>query len=313
MSKRLVAVHNYTDKKVILDSRRNEKHSAVGWQQEFAPKLKTELQSANPMYDIPDNSDSGKYFNSHRVDVYITNPRSGDLPDFCYWNDDRDDYKIKYCREVHWQTGTSVMPDGEQGGDGSRIILHVSEPKPGQYQLSAIALEDRGKVKIAEAFRNFKNTTGMRAGQKYTTSQIQTLMQHPSFGAVKDNARDNGFKSIALVAGGEGSFVVGGEVCTGVLMGLNGGGSYFFRSEAVSIGAQEGGAAFVGTYLSTEDPSEVGGLEFFADIELGMGLGFGFSMFTTLGHGSGFLSVLTNGEEVELSVGVGLAQTSKIS
>ena len=53
-------------------------------------------------------------------------------------------------------------------------------------------------------------------------------------------------------------------------MGVNGGtGTYFFRSKAISIGAQEGGDAFVGTFASTEDPSEVSGFEFFADISLG--------------------------------------------
>jgi hypothetical protein len=74
---------------------------------------------------------------------------------------------------------------------------------------------------------------------------------------------------------------------------------------------QEGVEAFVGTYLSTEEPSKVGGVEFFAEFAGDLGVGGAFSTFVGLTGGYGFTFMVTTGEEFEASVGVGYTQTTK--
>lgn len=308
MSKKLVSIHNNTDRDIWLDGRDGE----ASW------VAQQPLKKGKHKFDqnIPDNSDSSKYFEKHHITLSTTDGKNT-TSSFSFWDDDDDDFKIKYCEGGNWSAGTKNMPGGDKGGDGTPIVLHVSEDpkKPGHYLVAAVALtEDENRKEIASSFKNFKNSTGLRASRKYTSDDVHQLMQHSAFGAVKDKAADSGFGSIGLILGKEKSVVVGKENFSGVIVGFDEEGVYEISSKAWTAGAEEGEVLFVGLYMSTEPPSKVGGIDFFAEIAVDVeDVGFAFSLFTNFWSGAGFMVMLTDGEEIELSVGVGETTVKRIS
>ena len=314
MSKKLVAVHNYTDRWLTMGG------NATGypsWGQESGTFYR---KGKHPMnYPVPDNSDSSKYFASNHISVNIHEPETGKYQkEFSVWDDDDKSYKIFYCQGTDWKNSTSMMRGGDKGKDGDRVILHVAEhpARSGNYELTSVVLtDDERKKQVGRAFLAFKNhpQVNLTPGVKYTNQQLQTFMTHPSFRSVRETAAEGGYKSVAVIIGAEGSLVIGGEAYSGVLMGVDGGSeSYRMTTIAASIGAQEGVVAFVGTYVSTEEPSQVGGVEFFAQFAADLGIGVSYSPFVGL-HGSGFSLRATTGEELEAGVGVGDTWTAKIS
>lgn len=308
MSKKFVSLHNNTDKDIWLYGLDGE----VSWTTPQPFKKGKHKFNQN----IPDNSDCSKYFERHHIALRIWDDGKH-IHTFSFWDDDDDDFEIKYLDGVTWPAEIKNMRGGDKGGDGTPIVLHVSEhpPASGNYEIAAVALTvDENRKKIASSFKNFKNSTGVSASGKYTSDDLHQLMQHPAFGAVKDKAADSGFGSIGLILGKEKSVVVGKENFTGVLVGFNKEGVYEISSKAWTAGAEEGEVLFVGLYMSTEPSSKVGGIDFFAEIAVDVeDVGFAFSLFTNFWSGGGFMVMLTDGEEIELSVGVGETTVKKIS
>lgn len=120
---------------------------------------------------------------------------------------------------------------------------------------------------------------------------------------------------MGLVLGGGGSLGVGAEVCTGYLGGesQNSARSYSVTSTAVTVGAEEGATGFVGWYMSSESPGEAGGLEFFSEVGAGLGVGVAYRDFTSWSGGFGQMVMVTTGEELELSVGIGYTKVVAVA
>ena len=107
--------------------------------------------------------------------------------------------------------------------------------------------------------------------------------------------------------------MVGGGFMSGGLMGTAEPSDWYsIQSEDITIGAQEGGVAFVALYVSTEPPDKVGGIEFLAQVAADLGVGVAFQGFWSLSGSYGFVVYATTGEEFEASVGVGYTSTTKL-
>ena len=305
-----MAVHNYTDKDVWI----NGFDGPLSWNFQAALKKGKHDFSSNPI-NIPDNSDSSKYFEKHHINVSIMEGNNM-LQSNSFWDDDWDQYKIKYCYGKDWSRTTNNMEGGDKGGDGTPVVLHIINHTvtPGSYLISVVALTpDENRKKIAASFKDFKQAAGVSASAKYSSDDIHGLMKRPEFGTVRQHAADSGFGSIGLVFGTEQSLGVGKEHFKGVLVGFNEAGVYEISSTAFTAGAEEGDVLFAGLYMSTEPPSQAYGFDIFAEIAVNVeDIGFAFSLFITLGGGGGFMALLTDGEELELSVGAGHTSVKKI-
>lgn len=312
MSKNLVAIYNDTNKTLRFqktDFRKGDAEAITTMYPRFGRK-KVKFDAL-----IPDNSDSSRYLVEHNMMIGIEDPETQQqITFFPFWNDDRDDYAIKYCHESNAAETTREMRGGRLGGDGVGVTIHVTEPNPGQYEFTAVAhTPDENRKKIANAFKQFKKLTKIKASGKYSSRDIRAHMMHPHFQLVKKKAAESGFGSIGLIFGKEQGAIVGKESFTGVLVGFDEKGVYEIKSRAYTAGLEEEEVFFVGLYLSTEPPSKVGGLDFFAEIAVDVeDVGFAFKIFTNFWSGAGFMVMLTEGEEVELCVGIGDTSVKKI-
>ena len=245
-------------------------------------------------------------------DFVRKNPRL-DIGNWSCWADDWDNFTIKYVDGIGWQ-GRTIKPlrGGKRGGDGTEIKLHVSE-HPDQsdfyqrYQLTAVAITPAEQARqTAEAFKQAIPNMGI--SRQSSKDELQGALGSSHMDSVKAQAAQRGFQSIGLMVGGGGSVIVGGEVCSGFLTGLSGEGAgrtYSITSTAVTIGAEEGVTGFVGLYMSSESADEAGGLEFFSELGAGLGVGVAYRDFTTWGGEFGQMVMVSTGEELELSVGIG--------
>ena len=148
----------------------------------------------------------------------------------------------------------------------------------------------------------------MGISKQSSKGDLKDALHSEHMESVKTQAAERGFKSMGLMIGGGGSVVVGGEVCSGFLTGLSGasaGSTSSITSTAVTVGAEEGATGFVGVYMSTEPADSAGGLEFFSEVGAGLGVGVAYRDFATWGGEVGQMVMVTTGEELELSVGIG--------
>lgn len=308
MSKKLAEIRSATKYGVFVDG------GKAGWAIEPESFENGKAGLGEPRPSIPDNSDSSSYFKDHHIDVSVG--RFGGKWDFSFWNDDWDDYKIKYCRNEDWKNTTTLMRGGDKGGNGTPIVLHVSEHPlgSGTYELTAVAItEDENRKEIATSFKHFKDKANVSAAGNYSSDKVHKLMKHPKFLAAKRKASDSGYGSIGLIWGKEKGAIVGKESFSGFLVGMEEEGIYEIKSTAYSVGVEEGEVLFVGLYMSTEPPSKVGGLDFFAEVAVDVeDVGFAFKLFTNFWSGAGFMVMLTDGEELEVSVGMGDTSVKKI-
>jgi hypothetical protein len=144
---------------------------------------------------------------------------------------------------------------------------------------------------------------------------MSSLLGTPAFWPVLETAYAAGFKTIGLVAGAEGGVIVGAGTLVGLLTGTasdNQSNFYSYADVGISIGATEGGVANIGLYVSTEEPDDIGGLEFFTEVSGDVGVGAAIVGFVTVFNGTGAIALVNTGEEVEASVGVGIASSSQV-
>lgn len=265
-----------------------------------------------PGWNIPDNSDPAKYWDTNRIEVAFP-----DGSQISFWDDDYDGYKIKYHHGDQPPDGAAnVMRGGDEGGDGTEVVIHAAMEPGGRYSLTAVALtQDHNRKQVASHLQTFTSSKGIAPGNRPSNEEVRKYFDQtdPTFMALVGAAEACGFASLGLVWGGGGSFIVGGEVMGGVLTDLKGSVCYAMDSTACTVGAEEGGVAFVGAYLSTEHVEEVGGWEFFWELGLDAGVGVAFRVFTSFSGATGLLVCLTTGEEVEFSVGIGDTSTTAMS
>jgi hypothetical protein len=96
-----------------------------------------EMFRTDTRFNIPDNSDSSKWFDTHHMEVQD----GSDKPLFSFWDDDGDDYKLKYCRQRNWQRSTADMPGFFDGGNEATVGMIVSG-SPENYSIKAVRVKN---------------------------------------------------------------------------------------------------------------------------------------------------------------------------
>jgi hypothetical protein len=154
-------------------------------------------------------------------------------------------------------------------------------------------IDDKNSVAV-QGFRQLITTDAWKSISELVTSSL-------------------GIKTIGVIGGGEGSFIVGGKGMYGLLTGTDDTSHvYYYESEGVSIGAQEGGVAAVGLYLHDEDPKDDWCVEIFSAVSGAVIAGVAIEGFTTVSTGSGFVVLVTTGEELEASFGASYSTWSAV-
>jgi hypothetical protein len=208
------------------------------------------------------------------------------------------------------------------------LTLHIAKCKRGAkgttfkgYELTGFVKKEKtNEQKIADHFGKLGPDyvkgilADIKTDQRSAAKRMMEAMKHPKTQALRDTAKSSGYNSIAFVAGGDVSLVLGEGFMTGTLMGLDGSANaYLLTSEDLTIGVQEGGIAFVGLFLATEPPPDIGDhYEFFGEVDVTLIAGVGVKGFWSIGGSSGLVTMINTGEELEVSVGVGCSQATLI-
>lgn len=125
MSKYLVALFNNTDENIQFVNRENSADD-----QNMQPQS---MFTTDVHFNIPDNSDSAKYFNDHHMSLQI----AGGETLFSFWDDDDRDYKLFCCTGTDWEHTTTDMPGSYPKGDRVDVAIVLSKPD-GNYRIDAL-------------------------------------------------------------------------------------------------------------------------------------------------------------------------------
>ena len=314
MSKQLAAIHNHTDYEISYQRNASTKPTIAGPQ----GGLRWARGNYPIDFEIPDNSDSKKYFNDNHLHLTLTDPATRKVyRSFSIWDDDWNDYKINFCEDTNWQAGFKTMRGGDHGKNGDRVVLKIFEhpEKKGQIELAAVTLTGlEEKKRIAKSFVGFAKSQGISLKDKKNQQKILTYMQHPDFQALREKAAEGGYQTIGLTFGIEGGIGIGVEFQTGTLRQVAGNSHFTMASTAVAIGALEGVSGTVGLYMSQEPLSAEVEHTLFAELALGEGVGVGGLAFVTFNGYFGFqVLYLAIAEEIESSVGIDRTVTKQLS
>ena len=269
---------------------------------------------------VPVNDNSASYYAANHLEItlYTRDERTQYLGEvlgsWSLWaNNWRTNFTVQYVNGIGWEgRPVHTLRGGDKGGDGTFLKLHISEHPcfsnfHDRYQLSAVAITPAEQARqTAETFKTAIPKMGI--SKQSSKDDLKGALQSSYMDDVKAQASQRGFQSLGVLVGGGGSVGVGAEVCTGWLTGLSGesaGSSYSITSTAVTVGAEEGATGFIGVYMSTEPADSAGGLEFFSEVGAGLGVGVAYRDFATWGGEVGQMVMVTTGEELELSVGIG--------
>lgn len=112
--------------------------------------------------------------------------------------------------------------------------------------------------------------------------------------------------TMGVVWGGKVSYVLGLDGITGLLASHDDREIFLYENEGVSIGVQEGGIVGAGLLVAYEKASDFA-WEYFIEVGADLGIGVNLTGFTDSPFGSqtGLILMITTGEELEVSVGVG--------
>ena len=315
MSKKLVAIHNHTDQNLTLSYVASGKAViAIGMSPN--PPLGRGNHAMN--LEIPDNSDCKKYFATNHIYLELTDPVTKKARSFGFWDDDWNDYTLKFCEGRNWQAGFKTMRGGDQGGNRDNVILKISEhpETPGEIELTAVTLTDlEQKKSIAKAFLTFAEATKISKNDKDNHEKIIAYMQRPDFQNIREKCAEAGYKSIGITFGSSESLVVGREYQRGIVKAIEPSGSYYLMvSKAITFGVQEGIASPIGLLMSKEPAAQMSGYSFFGELALGMaGVGIGGVAFTTFSGYHGFQILWVGGiEEIEIAMGIDKTEVKEI-
>jgi hypothetical protein len=156
-----------------------------------------------------------------------------------------------------------------------------------------------------------------RSGKRSKIGQeLQKLKKDSNFEAMRTLAQEMGFKTIGIVGGGEFSVIISLEGTVGGLLPTTSGPPYAYESVGVSLGASEGVEAVQGLLVSTAKPSKSGGTSVYASLGGDLGAGVAVQVFTSphlRGKKTwGMVILVSEGEEIDLSVGAGYSWVQKI-
>lgn len=313
MAKQLAAVHNHTDKTFTLSRVASGGRAliVVG----AAPGQILGRGNYPMDFEIPDNSDCEKYFETNHIYLVLTDPVTKETRSFSFWDDDTNNFQINFCEDKNWKAGFKMMRGGDHGKNFDNVVLKISETKPGEIELTAVTLTGlEEKKSIARAFLNFAKSTKISPSDKTNQAKILTYMQHPDFKAITEKAAEAGYQTVGITFGETVSIIVGREYQTGIVIGVGAGGPpYAMVSTAFTLGAQEGLGYGIGLIMSKEPVSQMTGYSFIAELALGIGVGIGGAAFVTFSGYFGFQILYIAGvEEVEVSVGIDHTVVAKL-
>jgi hypothetical protein len=117
MSKLLVAIYNATNSTLTLTNTEDSSNTLSIIANSFV-----RMQNS---YNVPDNSDSSKYFAAHHMQIQDTNNQ----PLLSFWDDDSNNYYLFFCDGTNWQQTAAEMPGGNIAGDGLPVGLIITETK----------------------------------------------------------------------------------------------------------------------------------------------------------------------------------------
>jgi DNA-binding beta-propeller fold protein YncE len=166
---------------------------------------------------------------------------------------------------------------------------------------------------VGSAVRGIASTV-VNGNLPAATDVLGALMKTPGWQALIALAKALGFKTIGVVGGGEGSFIVGGQGMLGILTGTDDTSHfYFYKNMGISIGAQEGATLAAGLYLHSEEPKDDWCVELFSSMGGTLVEGVSVEVFTTVDTGRGAVLLMETGEEVKVNFGACLATWSAIN
>ena len=128
MSKYLVAFYNGTNETIKFV---NTEHS--GDDKTLPP---SSMFTTAVHFNIPDNSDPEKYFDDHHMEIQ----NAAGAAIFSFWDDDDNEYIIKYCNGTNWKAGINTMPGYNPPGNETDVGI-VLTGTPQQYQIKSCSVQ----------------------------------------------------------------------------------------------------------------------------------------------------------------------------
>jgi hypothetical protein len=142
-------------------------------------------------------------------------------------------------------------------------------------------------------------------------ASLNTLLNSAAYQKLQPYLSNYG--SIALVVGGDAGVILSGKSYYGIIYEPNNPDKpQFYESGGLSIGGTEGAVAFTGIVMNSEDIHHAGGVEFFFSVQLDLGAGVAGEVFHDLGKNKGSLILVSSGEEIDVSGGIGYAKTKHL-
>lgn len=129
MSKYLVAFYNGTDDTVKFV---NKEHSGDNKTVPAGGMFTTDVH-----FNVPDNSNSEKYFDAHHMEIQTSDGTSI----FSFWDDDSNDYILKYCKGKNWEGSTNVMGGYNPKGNEKDIGIVVTGSNSSNYQIKSCPVQ----------------------------------------------------------------------------------------------------------------------------------------------------------------------------
>ena len=86
---------------------------------------------AKGQFNIPDNSDACNYWSYEHSEIQVSGSAI-----FSFWDDDDDNYKLKYIQGNNCSTTPIYMPGYYDGGNGATVGIVVSGSESGHTILA---------------------------------------------------------------------------------------------------------------------------------------------------------------------------------
>jgi hypothetical protein len=129
VSQLLVALYNDTEIDIRFVNKEHAGDNKIVYRQSVL------IPHSPPHYNIPDNSDSAKYFDQHHMELQDAHGRVL----FSFWDDDHEDFLIKCCQGVDWKNTTMLMPNTPSGNDKNvMVVIRTERGDPIKYAVFAM-------------------------------------------------------------------------------------------------------------------------------------------------------------------------------
>ena len=183
--------------------------------------------------------------------------------------------------------------------------------------VASIQSNTTGPVALANAFQAFvaanaaavgEILNAVRSGNWSSAEAVMSrVVKTPGYTSLSATAQSLGYGTLGLVTAVDGGLIVSGKGLAGLISSpLSLSRLYSLEELGISVGLTEGAVLEAGLYASTDAPADAGGWEVFAELSGAVAAGVAVEGFHSLySGGNGVVVLLSTGEEVELSAGVG--------